>query len=332
MKCCLLAFIVLFLFFPRYSYEQNYQPPVVYESIHVVQKGETLYSISRKFNISIGDLKKWNGLTEDALYVGQRLQVSFSTYAYVQPPPLMEYRLSQQYADSIMYARVWVQNNCLFNVSGELQYHITPAYRYTGNWRERVSQFYNTPAELDNYLRLFRELNTILVKRILDNEDRKRIRRTYEAIRSFERDKLAFRNREGRFEDGSNQDMYPASWRPPDVYSTSSPGTISVNILAVRASNLQPLPNSKVYAVKNYGRSNYAYVDLSCLESDCRSCDFAQTRITSDYLANGPFYPDTYQLLVTLQQAGIEHIVFCGKQPITKADDGKTFKLPIAGY
>ena len=40
--------------------------------IHEVQSGETLYSLSRKYNVSVGDLLKWNGME---LKAGQKLVV-----------------------------------------------------------------------------------------------------------------------------------------------------------------------------------------------------------------------------------------------------------------
>ncbi|MEO7977978.1 glucosaminidase domain-containing protein [Flavobacterium sp.] len=40
-----------------------------------VQKGDTLYSISKKFNILVDDLKRKNNLSENTLSVGQRLKV-----------------------------------------------------------------------------------------------------------------------------------------------------------------------------------------------------------------------------------------------------------------
>jgi LysM repeat protein len=42
---------------------------------HVVQQKETMYSISRQYNVSVDDLKKWNNLTDNALSVGQELFV-----------------------------------------------------------------------------------------------------------------------------------------------------------------------------------------------------------------------------------------------------------------
>ncbi|GER59530.1 hypothetical protein ULMA_16380 [Patiriisocius marinus] len=45
-------------------------------SDYIVKKGETLYSISRKFNISVSDLKSKNNLTTSMLSIGQTLKVN----------------------------------------------------------------------------------------------------------------------------------------------------------------------------------------------------------------------------------------------------------------
>lgn len=42
---------------------------------YVVQKGDTLYSISKKFNLEIKELKEKNNLVENALAVGQQLKI-----------------------------------------------------------------------------------------------------------------------------------------------------------------------------------------------------------------------------------------------------------------
>ncbi|GGE95194.1 glucosaminidase domain-containing protein [Flavobacterium limi] len=49
----------------------NSNDPNLYE----VQKGDTLYSISKKFNILVDDLKQKNNLTDNALSIGQKLKV-----------------------------------------------------------------------------------------------------------------------------------------------------------------------------------------------------------------------------------------------------------------
>ena len=48
---------------------------VLKEEEYVVMKGDTLYSISKKFNVSVNELKKKNDLTDNALTLGQSLKV-----------------------------------------------------------------------------------------------------------------------------------------------------------------------------------------------------------------------------------------------------------------
>ncbi|MBL3656212.1 LysM peptidoglycan-binding domain-containing protein [Fulvivirga sediminis] len=47
----------------------------VEENIHVVQAGETLYSLSRQYDVSLQDLSDWNDLKDNTISVGQRLIV-----------------------------------------------------------------------------------------------------------------------------------------------------------------------------------------------------------------------------------------------------------------
>lgn len=43
---------------------------------HTVQSGETLYSIARKYKVSVPDIKRWNNLANTIIKKGQRLKVS----------------------------------------------------------------------------------------------------------------------------------------------------------------------------------------------------------------------------------------------------------------
>jgi membrane-bound lytic murein transglycosylase D len=42
-------------------------------NIHVVEKGETMFSICRKYGISITQLREWNKLENDSIHIGQKL-------------------------------------------------------------------------------------------------------------------------------------------------------------------------------------------------------------------------------------------------------------------
>src|SRR3954471_19088633 len=43
---------------------------------HYVMKNETLFSISKKFRVSVEQLKEWNNLTDEHIHFGQQLAVS----------------------------------------------------------------------------------------------------------------------------------------------------------------------------------------------------------------------------------------------------------------
>ena len=45
------------------------------KAVYVVKKGDTLYSISRKVNVSVNELKKLNGLRDNIISIGQRLKL-----------------------------------------------------------------------------------------------------------------------------------------------------------------------------------------------------------------------------------------------------------------
>lgn len=56
---------------PVKNSNSNSNDPNLYE----VQQGDTLYSISKKFNLLVDDLKQKNNLTDNAISIGQRLKV-----------------------------------------------------------------------------------------------------------------------------------------------------------------------------------------------------------------------------------------------------------------
>ena len=46
------------------------------DNIYIVNAGDTLYSIAKKNNISIDDLKRLNNITSDILKVGQKIIIT----------------------------------------------------------------------------------------------------------------------------------------------------------------------------------------------------------------------------------------------------------------
>ena len=46
-------------------------------NLYEVQKGDTLYSISKKFNLMVNELKQKNSITDYSLSIGQKLKVNW---------------------------------------------------------------------------------------------------------------------------------------------------------------------------------------------------------------------------------------------------------------
>jgi LysM repeat protein len=56
---------------PKQPIETN--KPVTNENYHIVQKGETLYAVSRKYNVSVEDLIRFNNMSSTSINEGQKL-------------------------------------------------------------------------------------------------------------------------------------------------------------------------------------------------------------------------------------------------------------------
>ncbi|MDE3838896.1 peptidoglycan-binding protein [Bacillus methanolicus] len=50
----------------------------------VVKKGDTLWEISQKYDVTVEDIKKWNGLSSDLIYPNDKLEVSPEKHYIVQ--------------------------------------------------------------------------------------------------------------------------------------------------------------------------------------------------------------------------------------------------------
>ena len=43
--------------------------------LHTVLKGETMYSISKKYDVAVSDILKWNNKKDNSLSVGDKLNI-----------------------------------------------------------------------------------------------------------------------------------------------------------------------------------------------------------------------------------------------------------------
>ena len=68
MKCSVFKVVFSILIFSAVSYLYS-------DTIHEVQKGETLYSISKKYGVSVADVQSANGLSDNGIKVGQKIKI-----------------------------------------------------------------------------------------------------------------------------------------------------------------------------------------------------------------------------------------------------------------
>lgn len=95
--------VILLGFFSLTAMAQN--------TTHIVQKGETLFSIAQQYNVEVQQLKKWNDIQADELSVGQTLVVRNSEpeerlVHTVQPQETL-FSISKQYNVSIAELKSW---------------------------------------------------------------------------------------------------------------------------------------------------------------------------------------------------------------------------------
>ena len=83
--------------YPKGDQKNSSQAPVTAvaspgegDRIHTVASAETVYSISRKYNVSMADIRKWNNLDDFSLNVGQKLVIKSSNQPAATGKPVKE--------------------------------------------------------------------------------------------------------------------------------------------------------------------------------------------------------------------------------------------------
>ena len=58
--------------------DYHFQPEIIKENnefYHVVEKGDTLYSLSRKYDLTVEDLKRMNNMSDNSLSIDQKMKI-----------------------------------------------------------------------------------------------------------------------------------------------------------------------------------------------------------------------------------------------------------------
>lgn len=81
------------------------------DTTHTVQQGETLFSISREYNISVDDLRRWNDLDNDQLSSGQTIRIAppdgDNRIIHEVEPGESMFAISREYNVSIAEIQQW---------------------------------------------------------------------------------------------------------------------------------------------------------------------------------------------------------------------------------
>lgn len=72
----------------------------------VVKKGDTLSSLSRTHGVTVTDIKEWNGLTSDTIYVDQAITITPEEYYIVVPGDTL-WSIAQKYGVTISELQAW---------------------------------------------------------------------------------------------------------------------------------------------------------------------------------------------------------------------------------
>lgn len=71
------------------------------EKYYIIQPGDTLYSIARKYNLSVSKLKDLNNLNSDFISVGQKLLITGDNNIYIVKKGDTLYSIAQKYGTSV---------------------------------------------------------------------------------------------------------------------------------------------------------------------------------------------------------------------------------------
>jgi LysM repeat protein len=122
--------------------------------VHTVQKGETLFSIAQKYDITVQQIKDWNNLTSNALEVGQQLKIksqksSANTIIHTVSKGETLYAISKKYGVSLSSLRNWndLQKDAL-SVGQKLTIHTTNKPQISDQQKQKMAEASDSTSSL----------------------------------------------------------------------------------------------------------------------------------------------------------------------------------------
>ncbi|MCL1827204.1 MAG: LysM peptidoglycan-binding domain-containing protein, partial [Candidatus Cloacimonetes bacterium] len=98
---------------------KNNSPYIIGDSTkHVVQKGETLSHIAKKYGIKVDDIKRWNGLKSDTIIAGKTLNLQASKTTTPTGNTSKKYKVVAGDTLSLISAKLGVSTKHLMTKNG----------------------------------------------------------------------------------------------------------------------------------------------------------------------------------------------------------------------
>lgn len=295
---------------------------------HIVQSGETLMSISRKYAIDTSLLIWWNQI-KDASKI-QRCQriklIEPDIYrqrvkkkdVQMPGPAILSLSTSNLYKRQMDSMNQFVQKIYTKNPSGELEYYLDYPWIINPRWTYPETHFRNPEKDLIRFLLLMHELGLILQKKKLSDNDKISLRKTLIEVKNSKIKPVyanGFLVRE-RIKNTKIPKMSPliklANWQIVD--STSSPIPNTTYYLIQVSAFLQCLCDN-CFAEKKDG------CDIDHLEPFILKKDGANYRVSA-----GP-----YHLFVTKKTGSIEKVIHYEKKKVTGEDYNRINRIVVKG-
>lgn len=145
----------------------------VHQTTHIVAEGETLYGISRKYNISVSDLKNANPGVEDGISIGQEIKIPQveNVGEIIQDDPVQTKEFDISLSDSIVMHTV-LEHETLYSISK--RYMVSSdtimALNDLKNTKVKKGSILKIPVKKVNYAILEKEIITIHKDSVLVTE------------------------------------------------------------------------------------------------------------------------------------------------------------------
>jgi LysM repeat protein len=155
----IISFILIVLFFPLKAFcksQSFYEHNLNLKFIpYLVKKGDTLYSIARRYEVSIEELKKINNLQDESISIGQILKIPTNKEFYYSQSLNTSENLFSQGNKPISYHKV---------AKGETLYSISKKYGIPIQELKKINNLKSTKLKVGQTIKIYQNLEKVAKK------------------------------------------------------------------------------------------------------------------------------------------------------------------------